>query len=164
MGTYYDGQAHKNLTTLQNGIQFFTVPYTGTYTITAVGAAGGMDKSSSSSSYRARGAKLIGNFKLEKGEILKILVGQLGYHNSAHSSSGGGGGTFVVSASNTPLIIAGGGGGVESVTQVYGNSYASTGSSGKSNYGGTSWKGGSNGDGATEADGSNSGNIFWLRH
>ena len=163
MGTYYDGQAHKNLTTLQNGIQFFTVLYTGTYTITAVGAAGGMDKSGSSS-YRARGAKLIGNFKLEKGEILKILVGQIGSYNSPHTSSGGGGGTFVVSASNTPLIIAGGGGGIQSVTRAYGNSYASTGTSGKYNYGGTSWKGGSNGDGATEADGSNSGNIFCLRH
>ena len=159
LGSSYDGQPHKDLTTLQNGIQLFTVPHTGTYTIVAVGAAGGIGITSKS--YRAKGAKIMGDFNLEKGQVLKILVGQVGKYNYPYNSAGGGGGTFVVTASNTPLIIAGGGGGTEKATQMFANAHASTGSSGNYNDGGSkSWAGGSNGYGATEADTSNSGNIL----
>jgi tripartite motif-containing protein 56 len=161
IGTNYDGQAHKDLTIVQNGIQFFTVPYTGVYTITAVGAAGGQDKSSSS--YIGRGTKVGGDFNLEKGQVLKILVGQVGKYNSPYKSAGGGGGSFVATSSNVPLIIGGGGGGIESVTQMYSNAHGNTGTAGKPNGGvtsSTSWSGGSDGYGATEADSSNSGNVF----
>ncbi|CAB3993825.1 Hypothetical predicted protein, partial [Paramuricea clavata] len=161
IGANYDGQTHKDLTTVQNGIQYFTVPYTGVYTITAVGAAGGQDKSSSS--YIGRGARVGGNFNLEKGQVLKILVGQVGKNNSPQSRSGGGGGSFVVTSSDVPLIIGGGGGGIASVTQMYSNADGNTGTAGKTNggpAGSSSWSGGSGGYGATEADSSNSGYAY----
>ena len=104
-----------------------------------------------------------GDFNLEKGQVLKILVGQVGKYNSPYSTSGGGGGSFVVTSSNVPLIIGGGGGGIASVTQMYTNAHGNTGTTGKPNAGpasSSSWSGGSSGYGATEADGSNSGNVF----
>lgn len=157
-GGFYHGQDHENMITLISGIQHWTVPYTGTYQILAVGASGGRDLSAAA--YKGRGAYMRGEFDLSKGEVIKILVGQQGSDNTGASSSGGGGGTFVVTSSNTPLIIAGGGGGIESVTRVYESSNANTGSSGKQNdciFGCTVWSGGKNGQGATQADGSNSG-------
>ena len=157
IGSHYDGKQHNALTTVQNGIQFFTVPYKGVYTITAVGAGGGLDKSDSS--YRGKGARIGGDFNLEEGQVLKILVGQLGAPNSGYSSAGGGGGTFVATSSNTPLIIGGGGGGIESATTVHGNSHGGMSTNGKPNCG-SSWSGGTNGNGASEADTSNSGNFF----
>jgi hypothetical protein len=56
-------------------------------------------------------------FFLNKGERIKILVGEKGYdgHSSSIYCAGGGGGSFVVKG-ETPLCVAGGGGG---------NSYAS---------------------------------------
>ena len=104
-----------------------------------------------------------GDFNLEKGQVLKILVGQVGKYNSPYKSAGGGGGSFVATSSNVPLIIGGGGGGIESVTQMYSNADGNTGTAGKPNGGvtsSTSWSGGSDGYGATEADSSNSGNVF----
>ena len=56
---------------------------------------------------------MIGTFRLNKGEVIQVLVGQEGGINKRRYSSGGGGGTFVVRGANTPLIIAGGGGGVQ---------------------------------------------------
>jgi hypothetical protein len=44
LGTHYVGQEHEYMVTVSNGIQYWTVPYSGTYQITAVGAAGGYDK------------------------------------------------------------------------------------------------------------------------
>lgn len=46
-----------------------------------------------------------GNFKLKKGDVLKILVGQEGGNNPSSGGAGGGGGTFVVKEDNTPMII-----------------------------------------------------------
>jgi hypothetical protein len=162
IGNYYNGQDHETLTTLQNGTQLFTVPYAGVYKIVATGAGGGVDHISIS--YRAKGATAGGYFNLEKGQVLKILVGQFGHYNSAHSSAGGGGGTFVATSSNVPLIVGGGGGGIESATKVHDNAHASTSTSGMTNCGSTFWSGGTNGNGATEADSSNSGNLLGNTH
>ncbi len=90
---------------VDEGIQIWTVPHTGTYRITAKGAQGG--------SSGGRGAELSGEFELEMGQKLRILVGQMG------SGTAGGGGTFVtvlsgpLSETNQEdiLVIAGGGGG-----------------------------------------------------
>ena len=131
------------------------MPYTGDYRIEAIGAAGGYDTASNSAQYRGGGARMIGTFRLNKGEVIRILVGQEGGINKAHRSSGGGGGTFVVRGTNTPLIIAGGGGGIESAYSRHSGCDASTGSSGNPGY--KSWSGGSNGHGAQTADTSNSG-------
>ena len=131
------------------------MPYTGDYRIEAIGAAGGYDKVPNSAQYRGRGARMIGTFRLNKGEVIRILVGQEGGINKARRSSGGGGGTFVVRGANTPLIIAGGGGGTESARSRHSGCDASTGSSGNPGY--RSWSGGSNGHGAQTADTSYSG-------
>lgn len=91
------------------GIQLWTVPQTGSYTINAKGARGGI------SQYGAGGygASITGTFDLTKSDIIRILVGQSGIDNNI--IGGGGGGTFVVKNSgNTTsdiLVIAGGGGG-----------------------------------------------------
>jgi hypothetical protein len=80
--------------TVSGGIQNWTVPHSGTYTIEVAGAgvSGG------------RGAKLSGQFSLSGGDVLKIVVGQ------SQGNGGGSGGTFVATSQNTPLIIGGGGG------------------------------------------------------
>ncbi len=149
------------MVTVQKGIQFWTVPYTGTYEITAVGAAGGYDKYGSSA--RGRGAYMSGDFDLNKRDVVKILVGQEGVKNNAGQSSGGGGGTFVATLSNTPLIVAGGGGGIENLKTRLANCDATTATSGRKNQCLKScavWPGGVNGSGALKADTSNSGECF----
>lgn len=112
MGSHYEGQDHDGQVKLSSGIQLWTVPYTGDYKIEAVGAAGGYYAYLTSAQYRGRGTIMTGTFKLNKGDVIKILVGQEGGNGQGHDGSGGGGGTFVVKKDGTPLIIAGGGGGV----------------------------------------------------
>lgn len=92
-----------------NGIQTWTVPYTGTFRIEARGAQGG-----SSTSPGGLGARMVGDFSLTVGEVLRILVGQRGENGvSSLSPGGGGGGSFVVRTPYTTtasiLLIAGGG-------------------------------------------------------
>ena len=95
------------------GIQEWTVPTSGTYQITAAGAA---------SSGGSTGAIMRGDFNLTRGEIIKILVGQKSivglsssYHYGDTVGAGGGGGTFVIrtpyDSTGSILVIAGGGGG-----------------------------------------------------
>ncbi|XP_068699010.1 uncharacterized protein [Montipora foliosa] len=155
LGSYYSGQDHDGQVTLVSGIQHWVVPYTGDYKIEAVGASGGYGQYHDSRHYRGRGAKILGIFRLLKGEIIKILVGQDGVINRVSNSAGGGGGTFVVRGSNTPLIIAGGGGGTEAPSSRHTECDASTSTSGRAGY--KSWSGGSGGHGAQTADSSNSG-------
>lgn len=87
------------------GIQYWTVPVTGTYTVTAAGAAGGGNV--------GLGALVSGNTTLNRGEVIRIAVGQRG--NNVSTLGSGGGASFVVRApfnSNASIIaIAGGGGG-----------------------------------------------------
>lgn len=87
------------------GIQEWTVPVTGTYSITLAGAKGGGTNG-------GKGARIYGEFNFTQGQILKILVGQMGI-SSNNYSGGGGGGSFVWYSDNTtnPIIAAGGGGG-----------------------------------------------------
>ena len=114
----YAGKSLEGKVTLNNGIQIWTVPVTGTYVIEASGASGGNGTDGTQSyplswTLGGLGAKLIGSFKLSLGSQLKILVGQKGSTSSSFLDrpGGGGGGTFVTLSDNTPLIIAGGGGG-----------------------------------------------------
>ena len=67
--------------TLVSGIQHWTVPFTGTYQITAVGASGGYGNTGTAA--RGRGAYMRGDFDLMKGEVIKILVGQQGTKNKS---------------------------------------------------------------------------------
>jgi hypothetical protein len=104
-GTPLDGNV-----TVTAGIQYWTVPTTGAYTIQAFGGQG-------YGSFGGRGAHITGEMMLTAGTQLKILVGQRGdnYLNwpatTYNNQYGGGGGSFVTLTDNTPLVIAGGGGG-----------------------------------------------------
>jgi prepilin-type N-terminal cleavage/methylation domain-containing protein len=96
-------------------IQTWTVPATGTYTIEAWGAQGGIPLGVSDSN-RGLGAKMQGDFALTSGQVIKIVVGQGGTQNTsgntANGGGAGGGGSFVwINGQTTPLIVAGGGGG-----------------------------------------------------
>lgn len=97
-----------------SGIQYWTVPRTGTYTITAAGAQGG---TSTSPTLRPTigGAVITGTFALTAGEVIRILVGQQGTASNNFYGSGGGG-SFVIRSpyNNTAsiLAIAGGGAGI----------------------------------------------------
>ena len=135
---------------MSGGIQQWNVPYTGDYRIEAIGAAGGYDQLNESAQYRGRGAIMVGTFRLNKGEVIQVIVGQEGGITNRRWSSGGGGGTFVVRGANTPLIIAGGGGGLQSVFSRHVGCDASTQTTGNTGY--KSWPGGSNGHGAQTAD------------
>jgi hypothetical protein len=57
-----------------------------------------------------KGAYLSGDYAVNAGDTLLILVGQQGLQNYGY---GGGGGSFVVGLDTIPLVIAGGGGGAE---------------------------------------------------
>jgi hypothetical protein len=90
----------------KQGIQEWTVPFTGNYIIKAAGASG-----ASTSDIGGKGAILQITVSLQVGEKIKILVGQVGLRNPW--GGGGGGGTFVVRDSQTAIIVAGGGGGCD---------------------------------------------------
>jgi hypothetical protein len=137
-----------NLNMTTQGIQLWTVPATGSYTITAVGALGGSGRFTG-----GYGTSMKGTFNLTKGEIIKILVGQKGLDRDANGGTnnnegGGGGGTFVAKSDNTPMIVAGGGGGSGSSSSGLNASTSTSGVAGKSSYSGTGGINGGGGGGA----------------
>ena len=149
--------------TVSGGLQSWVVPATGIYTIETYGAQGAGP--SDNPSYQ-RGAKMAGDFELNAGDILKILVGQEGLwgpyngNNSCggvNSAGGGGGGTFLVKSDNTPLIIAGGGGAYNQANNSYTN--ATTASSGITPTS-VSGDGGTNGGGGGAGTDGNAGNGY----
>eukprot|EP00058_Branchiostoma_floridae_P026044 XP_002611534.1 hypothetical protein BRAFLDRAFT_117187 [Branchiostoma floridae] len=150
LGTHYRGQDHEGLVQLKDGIQYFTVPYTGQYRVEAAGSAAGWGVNDPKSA-RGRGAVVRGTFQLQKGEVLKVLVGQEGGKNKYKSAVGGGGGTFVTKTDSTPLIVAGGAGGGNGGPRRNSNSDGTTEISGQCSSGGdTNFAGGSDGKGATQ--------------
>ena len=88
---------------ITDGQQQWTVPATGTYTITAAGAYGAYP-----------GRVVSGNVSLNEGQTLTMLIGQeptpLTANVADGTTVGGGGGTFV-STGQQLLIVAGGGDG-----------------------------------------------------
>tara|TARA_B110000305_G_scaffold228040_1_gene277358 strand:+ start:14805 stop:15815 length:1011 start_codon:yes stop_codon:yes gene_type:complete len=124
----------------QTGFQLWTVPDTGTYQIITRGAGGG-----TSNNWGQRGgygAYQQGDFTLNNGDKLKMVVGQRGQNNTY--DGGGGGGSYVVlevASVITPLIISGGGGGGAPNGDAHRDTRAGT--SGRS----ASGSGGSNGGG-----------------
>ncbi|SVC27202.1 uncharacterized protein METZ01_LOCUS280056 [marine metagenome] len=138
-----------------NGIQFWTVPETGTYTIEVWGARGGY--SGYSTSLYGKGTKMKSDHSLTKGEIIKILIGQPGSVNSAtnyqYNSSGGGGSFVWKSGASSPLVVAGGGGGGSHQNSQHSNLDANVGESGKpgidTNGSVTQSNGGSDGSGGS---------------
>lgn len=92
-----------------SGIQYWTVPRSGLYRITAAGSVSTTRVTSGS------GAIFRGDFVLIQGQIIQILCGQQEQQTALNTPTGGGGGTFVIASPyNTNasiLVIAGGGGG-----------------------------------------------------
>jgi hypothetical protein len=128
------------------GIQSWSAQYTGVYTLTAYGAQGAQGSSNNQVGTITQGgfgAIMQGDFFLNAGDILNILIGQSGSMETTyyHRAGGGGGGTFVTTDLNSPLIIAGGGGGGGSLQ--YGQTAGDSGQTGTDG----SQNGGSNGSG-----------------
>lgn len=150
------------------GIQYWTVPITGTYTITARGAQG----APATTTGGGLGTVITGDFNLQQGQKLQILVGQSGRPplNAASygNSSSGGGGSFVVlnsgavtTVANVDLLVAaGGGGGTGNVMLANSAANASVGLTGRiawlAQAGGTAGMGGTTG---TSDNGAGAG--FW---
>lgn len=122
---------------VQSGFQFFTIPETGNYRITVAGAQGG--DSNCWGTPGGLGAQMRGDFALDQGTVLKMVVGQRG-SNDCYDGSGGGG-SYVCLNDNTPVIIAGGGGG--NAPNNNSHRHGTTSTSGQS----ASSSGGSNGSG-----------------
>ncbi|AFL80257.1 HYR domain-containing protein [Aequorivita sublithincola DSM 14238] len=103
VATTLDGQVAINT----QGIQEWTVPVTGPYSIEAVGAQGG----AYSGFPGGLGASIKGEFILTAGDVINIAVGQLG-SGTGSMAAGGGGGSFIYNQSSmNALLVAGGGGG-----------------------------------------------------
>jgi sporulation protein YlmC with PRC-barrel domain len=116
----YSGTSLDGLVNVSAGIQNWSIPESGTYTIKACGASG--VKGGSSGGEGGAGACIIGDFILNAGDIIKVAVGQNGSRDGTYAG-GGGGGTFVIDDTNSDiLIIAGGGGGgsIRSATFLHG--------------------------------------------
>ncbi|MDC0309358.1 glycine rich domain-containing protein, partial [bacterium] len=133
--TYASGNTlHGAVTINTQGIQEWTVPVTGTYTIEVWGAAGG---GNNSRTIGGKGARMKGTFSLTVGDVLKILVGQKGPNTTDSYNAGGGGGSFVIKGTNTILVIAAGGGGssYSSASNYFSQSTADASTSNTGQYG-----------------------------
>lgn len=98
---------------VQDGLQTWNVPVTAQYHLELCGASGAGHNIFKTKG--GRGAKVQGNFNLQQGTELTVLVGQHG------KGGGGGGGTFVVFAvDGSPLAVAGGGGSADYVDGDHG--------------------------------------------
>ena len=84
VNTAYDGTILDDAVTINTqGIQEWTVPSTGTYTIEAWGAMGGVGINSAA----GLGARMRSDFTLTQGTVLKILVGQKPAASSRYSAA-----------------------------------------------------------------------------
>jgi hypothetical protein len=98
------------------GYQDWTVPISGIYEFEARGASG---RSQGVGAF-GRGAIVRGRVELTKGEIITIVVGQVGEQATSGAIGGSGGGTFIVRKNgNSPLFVAGGGSANTSATGTY---------------------------------------------
>ena len=160
----YTGTNLENDVTINTrGFQEWTVPADGNYSINAYGASGGngiIGNSGGTPLNFGSGAHIKGNFDLTAGDVLKIIVGQVGKSqtNNSGGGGGGGGGSFIVK-SGTALLVAGGGGGAggrinqhgvdANITTSGNQSSDATASGGQSGQGGSggglTWGGGGGG-------------------
>jgi hypothetical protein len=158
-----------NMTT--NGVQLWTVPKEGSFSIQAKGARGGVGGNAA-----GYGSTTSANFMLTAGNVLGIVVGQMGItggnsQNGGYGGQSGGGASFVWNyTTQTLMLIAGGGGGSANVqaggsaggeTGTLGGGAAGTGDAG--GYAGTLGEGGgtySNGGGGGGGSWSHTGTFL----
>lgn len=97
------------------GIYTRYVSTAGNYTISLVGASGGMNYGTI---YGGTGATVSGTFALNTCDQLTIIVGAAGNRSFSNAGSGGGGagGTAVILNGTRVLLVAGGGGGATTTT------------------------------------------------
>ncbi|TPG81292.1 hypothetical protein EEL32_20565 [Brevibacillus laterosporus] len=114
----YSGTTLDKAVTSVNGVHQWTVPMDGEYIIEAFGAQGGQGNPSANPPgwIGGKGAKMKGKFKLKKGTVLNVVVGQMGQtgFGNYNCAGAGGGGSFVYHGDiggDGLLIAAGGGGG-----------------------------------------------------
>lgn len=111
----YNGTSLEGKVNIINGKQLWDVPFTGTYTIEALGSSGGNGTCQGCVEWKlgGLGARIKGTFFYTEGTKLVIVVGQRGLPIDQYEQrpGGGGGGTFVTLRDGTKIIIAGGGGG-----------------------------------------------------
>jgi hypothetical protein len=139
------------------GIQYWTVPTTGTYRIQAEGARGAYPRGGG---YAAR---MRGDFNLEEAETVRIVIGQTGNQNGhpwGGTQGAGGGGTYVTrtphNSNGSILVVAGGGGaGCGTPWSNQGGDNANTGQSGNGPAGG-----GSSGNGGGSSNGGGGAGFF----
>lgn len=151
--TKYSWVANPAYFSLNGGVQAWTVPQTGKYTITIAGAAGGAGTGKSAA---GKGRVVSGIIEATANSVLYIMVGQMGEDVAHPSGCGGGGGTFVFTSTSTPLMVAGGGGSGTSTVGLDGSTTTSgtrTGG-GIDGSGGLGYSGGANG---TDGSGGNGG-------
>ena len=106
---YLGTNLESKVTINTRGVQEWTVPASGTYRIEAWGASGG-NSGSNGNGNGGHGAKLNGNFTLQKNSILRLIIGQQGLSapycmwrwRHLH---------FFNITDTVPLLVAGGGGG-----------------------------------------------------
>ncbi|TVR76526.1 MAG: hypothetical protein EA412_13455, partial [Chitinophagaceae bacterium] len=153
-GTSLDG----SVTVIGDGIQEWTVPFTGTYTIDAYGAQGGF----AGGGQAGLGARISGEFDLIAGQKVHIIVGQQGGQYQANTrrwQSSGGGGSFVVlegAADESDILVIAGGGGGYAHNRATNNVDGQAGPNGGNGSGNTSSSnGGSNGSGGLSSSGGN---------
>jgi hypothetical protein len=114
----YKGTDLQGEVKVTNGVQEWVVPVDGRYRITAYGAQG---VASTGAFYKATlgyGAVIRGDFRLKRGDVLKIIVGQTAGSDSY--SVGGSGASWVTRSDNSPLVIAGASGSVGYYGAYYG--------------------------------------------
>ena len=162
--TYTSQVWYSSYFSVTDGIQYWTAPSTGSYTIRAAGAAGLSGQNANGN----KGIIIESTIDLTRGQQYKILCGRMGgiYINAASYPSAGGGGTFMTTLDNTAVIIAGGGGGgfssLASSNGQAGTSGASTGfSGGTDGNGGAAYINGGGGGGLlTDGGGNYGGDAF----
>ncbi|MFK7928157.1 MAG: hypothetical protein AB8H79_08195 [Myxococcota bacterium] len=106
--TAYSGTSADGEISVTDGMQTWTAPLDGTYSLTAYGAAGGAGGYGSNDPYE--GATLTGTIDLSEGDTITVLVGQEG-ESGRYYGAAGGGATWVMDSSGTLLMVAAGGGG-----------------------------------------------------
>jgi len=161
-GTSYPGYGTPRALALSGGIQYWTVPATGTYSFTIAGAGSANPGSANAVKIGYGMVLTVSSYTFNRGDILAILVGQQGNLGAAGNNddtahgNGGGGGTYVALVASigalvtsTPFFIAGGAGGIgyEANSGANGNVNGTISTTGRSAPSGTLQNGGAGGTG-----------------